>query len=228
MNSKEWKNKLDFLLNKYKIYKINNYSLFMEALTHTSYSNENKLNYNYERLEFLGDSVLNWMITSYLYDHLPNSDEGEMTITKSNMVKEETLYKACLKIKLNKLLFLGNGIKREDVPISVLADAFEAFLGAVALDQGINKTFNILNDTIIKYYNDNKIHISKDYKSKFQETIQSRTVATPKYVHNEQGELKKSILKVGELIYGEGVAKSFKEADQLAAKNALDKEAQQK
>lgn len=225
MNSNQWKDKLDFLLNKFKIYKVNNYSIYLEALTHTSYSNEKNLNYNYERLEFLGDSAINWMIANYLYQNFPKTNEGDMSIAKASMVKGETLSKACLDIKLDKLLYLGNGIDKDNIPTSLLENAFEAFIGAIALDQGINKIINILNVTIIKYYNNNNINVSKDYKSRFQESVQSRTLEAPRYIHEDNGEFKKSILVVGDLVYGEGIGKNFKEADQLAAKNALKKEA---
>ena len=228
MKQNIWRNNLLKVLTNLNIPHPKNYSLYMEALTHSSYANENGLKYNYERLEFLGDAAIEWVIVNYLYGkNNPKLSEGEMSIRKSNVVKQETLVKACKEIELFNLMFLGKSINEENIPDKIYEDIFEAFVGAVAQDQGIKKVSILLNKTIIKYYEKDLLLLDKDFKTKFQECIQASNIYKPLYEHID-GKMKICRLYCvdtngNKLLYGEGKAKKFKDADQLAAKEALKK-----
>ena len=136
-------------------YKFNNKEYILEALTHSSYSNENK-NYKFnERLEFLGDSVLSIVISDYLYKKETELPEGELTKLRANIVCEESLSEAAINIKLGQFMLLGKGEEatggRER--ISILADAFEAVIAAIYLDGGLRASakfiLTYLKDIII-------------------------------------------------------------------------------
>ena len=136
-------------------YRFNNKEYILEALTHSSYSNENK-NYNFnERLEFLGDSILSIVISDYLYKKETELPEGELTKLRANIVCEESLSEAAINIKLGQFMLLGKGEEatggRER--ISILADAFEAVIAAIYLDGGLRASakfiLTYLKDIII-------------------------------------------------------------------------------
>lgn len=210
-------------------YKFNNKEYILEALTHSSYSNENK-NYNFnERLEFLGDSVLSIVISDYLFNNEMNLPEGELTKLRANIVCEESLSEVASKINLGEHMLLGKGEEatggRER--ISILADAFEAVIAAIYLDGGLEyaKKFilNYMEDII---FNSRKGKIFRDYKTHLQEVLQSRGENNIWYkLMNEKGpdHNKRFVMQVGinEVVLGTGEGKSKKEAEQLAAKKAL-------
>lgn len=227
MKQNIWRNNLLTVLKDINIENPKSYSIFMEALTHASYSNENGLRYNYERLEFLGDAAIEWVVVNYLYSRKPNMSEGEMSIKKANIVKQETLVKACKETKLDKLMFLGKSIREKNIPDKIYEDIFESFVGAIAQDQGIKKVSILLNKTIIKYYESDLLITDKDFKTRFQELVQASKDYRPIYKHTD-GKIKISKLYCvdtngNEFLYGEGRASNFKQADQLAAKQALEK-----
>ncbi len=225
MNQKEWRDSLLKILKNFGINNPKTFSIYMEALTHPSYANENGLKYCYERLEFLGDAAIQWIIVNYLYGKKPEMDVGNMSTIKSNVVKKETLANACKQINLNKLILIGKG---NIISERICEDVFEAFIGAIAQDQGIKKVSQILNKTIIKSYEMNEIDISKDYKTRFQEEIQASNIFKPIYEHIDKGKQKYTKLYCvdtngNKLLFGEGQATDFKSADKLAAKQALEK-----
>lgn len=158
-------------------YTFENKSYILEALTHSSYSNENK-NYKFnERLEFLGDSVLSIIISDYLFKTEKELPEGELTKLRANIVCEESLSEVASQINLGNFLLLGKGEEatggRER--ISILADALEAVIAAVYLDGGIKEA----RDFIFKYMqeiieNSIKGKIFRDYKTYLQEVLQSK------------------------------------------------------
>lgn len=210
-------------------YKFNNKEYILEALTHSSYSNENK-NYNFnERLEFLGDSVLSIVISDYLFNSETNLPEGELTKLRANIVCEESLSEVATKIKLGEHMLLGKGEEatggRER--ISILADAFEAIIAAIYLDGGLENAkkfiLSYMEDIIL---NSRKGKIFRDYKTHLQEVLQSRGENNIWYkLMNEKGpdHNKRFVMQVGinEVVLGTGEGKSKKEAEQLAAKKAL-------
>ena len=113
------------------------YSLYVEALTHPSYANDHHLSYNYERLEFLGDSVISLIVAQFLYLNFPNAKVGELSKTRTMMVQSKAEALVANKIQLIKYLNIGNSLKNVKDYTKILEDAYEALIGAIYLDQGI-------------------------------------------------------------------------------------------
>ena len=212
-------------------YEFKNKEYILEALTHSSYSNENK-NYPFnERLEFLGDSVLSIVISDYLFKKETKLPEGELTKIRANIVCEESLSEVSKNIHLGKYMLLGKGEEatggRER--ISILADALEAVIAAIYLDGGIKcaREFILTNMEII--INDSiKGKIFRDYKTCLQEVLQSNGENNIWYkLIEEKGpdHNKRFVMEVGinDTVLGVGEGKSKKDAEQVAAKCALDK-----
>lgn len=216
---------LKIFLKKLNIFHPKNLSIYIEALTHKTYANEHNLNYNYERLEFLGDSAINWVVTNFLYKS-DKSNEGSLSLTRSNLVKKQTLASCCRQIGLNKFILFGNGAKNNISNESIYEDVFEAFMGAIAQDQGIKKVIQIIQSTLIKNYHSNiEKFTNKDYKTQLQEILQAKGINLPEYtkITTNYSKLKKVKVVFNGCTYGEGEGNSFNEAEQNAAKNALDK-----
>ena len=206
-------------------YTFENKSYILEALTHSSYSNENK-NYKFnERLEFLGDSVLSIIISDYLFKTEKELPEGELTKLRANIVCEESLSEVASQINLGNFLLLGKGEEatggRER--ISILADALEAVIAAVYLDGGIKEA----RDFIFKYMQEIiENSIFRDYKTYLQEVLQSKGEHNIWYkLIDEKGpdHNKRFVMEVGinDTVLGVGEGKSKKDAEQVAAKAAL-------
>jgi ribonuclease-3 len=210
-------------------YKFKNKDYILEALTHSSYSNENKRFEFNERLEFLGDSVLSIVISDYLFKEEKKLPEGELTKLRANIVCEESLSEVANDIKLGEHMLLGKGEEATGgrQRISILADAFEAVIAAIYLDGGIEnaKIF------ILKYMegiidDSRKGNIFRDYKTHLQEILQGKGENNIWYrLIEEKGpdHNKRFVMQVGlnEDVLGVGEGKSKKEAEQLAAKLAL-------
>jgi len=212
-------------------YRFKSIELLNESITHSSYANENKkknLRYN-ERLEFLGDSVLSIVISEYLFKRLPTVQEGDLTKIRASIVCEPSLSRSSQNMNIGKYLLLGKGEEatggRERV--SILADTFEAIIGAIYLDGGFEAArkfiLHNLNHTIEEAING---RVFQDYKTHLQEIIQSENVDKVTYeVVAEEGPDHNKIfhvhVKTGNKIVGKGSGKSKKEAEQNAAKEAL-------
>lgn len=207
----------------------NDLALFETAFTHTSYCNENKECESYERLEFLGDKVLDFIVSEYLYinRHL---FEGEMTKIRAAHVCEDALAEYSLNSHFDEYLKLGRGeeLTGGRGKKAILADCFEAFIGALYLDQGIDKTKEFVQNTVIRSINKNE-ELFNDYKSKLQELVQTSKKSLEYVVIRETGpshdkEFEVNVI-VENIIYGTGIGKTKKEAEQNAAKDALSKKA---
>jgi ribonuclease-3 len=112
-------------------------SLYVQAFTHVSYSTQHKNNINYERLEFLGDAVLDKLISAFLYREYPDMTSGELSTTHSLMTKGKTLTIAAERLGFKDLIIIGGTMRsNDDISPRILEDVFEAFIGAVFLDQG--------------------------------------------------------------------------------------------
>ena len=207
-----------------------NLNLLNLALSHRSYVNENKAgDQNNERLEFLGDSVLGLIITEYLYLHYPELNEGELARIKSFVVSEDTLSKVSKLIDLQNYILIGKGeeVSGGRTKKTILADAFEAFLGGFYLDaNNMSKVRNFILKhfkTEIELVINNKHE--KDYKTLLQEYVQKKFKVCPVYVlKNENGpEHDKTFtmeVKLKDKVIGYGDGKSKKEAEKDAAKHA--------
>jgi len=208
-----------------------NKDLLMQAFAHRSYLNENpnfKLDHN-ERLEFLGDAVMELIVTEHLYKDYPDKPEGELTNWRAALVNAKMLTQVAEEIGFNDFLLLSKGEAKETgkARAYILANTFEALLGALYLDQGYSATDNFLKKYLLpRLAMVIKTGSYKDSKSKFQEEAQDKEGITPSYkVLKESGpdHEKQFIVGVflGEKIIAEGDGSSKQEAEESAAKNAL-------
>jgi len=209
----------------------NDKKILKQAFTHRSYLNETKekLSSN-ERLEFLGDAVLELLISEYLFKKFPGYEEGALTNLRSSIVRTEALAKASLNLGFDKKLLLskgeetGSGRKNP----SILADVFESFLGALYLDLGLESARQFVYDKLFTYLPDiikNKLYL--DAKSYLQEKVQERKKVSPEYrVLKAEGPDHKKTFTVGVYVsgkkIGEGSGTSKQEAEERAAKFALE------
>lgn len=158
-------------------------SLYVDAFTHPTYANDKKIKSNFQRLEFLGDAIISMQVAEHLYNRYQNKNEGEMTRDKILMIQSRTFVKAAKDIGIVNLLRLSESItKNSNNYDKVYEDAFEAFVGAVYLDQGVTKVKKVLKNTIIHYFETNALNVFKDYKSALQKITQSQFQQAPKYV----------------------------------------------
>lgn len=210
--------------------KINDQILFEESLTHRSYLNESKIKVNSnERLEFLGDSILSLVVSTYLFKNYPDYNEGKLTNLRSLLVNTKTLAEIALEYDLGSRLRLSKGEEESGgrKNQSLLADALEAFIGALFLDQGIEEAGKFIETAVIPrteaFIEKNML---KDPKSLLQEYIQSKKQGSPLYkVLVEDGPAHARIFTVGvyvgEKLIGQGLGKSKQEAEEKSAEKAL-------
>ena len=212
--------------------KFKKHDLLLQALTHRSYINENPkwhLDHN-ERLEFLGDAVLELVVTEYLYNKYPNP-EGDLTNWRAALVNAIMMAKVSAKIDLNEYLLLSRG-ESKDVGRArqyILANALEAVIGAIYLDQGYEVASGFISRFIVEELPkilEEKAY--KDYKSLFQEKAQDEAGITPTYeVMKEWGPDHAKNFRIGVFLekdlIGEGEGPSKQDAQQEAAKDALEK-----
>lgn len=225
-------NELDF--QKIIDYKFNNNEFLRKALTHSSYVNEDKLlghGFNNERLEFLGDAIFDAIISEYLFNKLNTVKEGELTKMRAAIVCERSLADCGSKISIGQYLMLGKGEENTGGRNrgSILADAMEAVIGAIYLDGGWNEAKNFVLRIFASTIEDalsGKLHM--DYKTDIQEMLQSRGEADISYViDREEGPDHDKTFYInlyynGHVI-GSGSGRSKKEAEQNAAKQALER-----
>ncbi|MGA2192385.1 MAG: ribonuclease III [Nitrospirota bacterium] len=206
-------------------------SLLIQSLTHKSYANENRLgNGHNERLEFLGDTVLDFIISDLIMKICPDSPEGEMSKLRAVVVSEANLSKVARELMLGNYLLLGKGEEQTGgrEKSSLLANTLEAIIAAIYIDAGLEQAYNFIRDN---FESDVKslaaVGLTFDYKTELQETCQSMFGALPKYtVVGETGPDHQKVFEVeiealGRVL-GKGTGKSKKEAEQMAAKMALD------
>lgn len=209
-------------------YEFKNKKFITEALTHSSYANENRLEKykNNERLEFLGDAVLEVVVSEKLFLTNEKMPEGELTKLRASIVCEKSLAFCARKINLGEFLLLGKG---EDVSggrnrDSVISDAFEAVIGAMYLDGGIEIARNFILENVTKQAEENTVF--QDSKTKLQEIIQLESGKELTYILKETtGPDHNKIFKIDAVVegkvLGQGVGHSKKEAEQKAAFNAI-------
>lgn len=216
------------ILEKLNI-KPNDLNLFQTAFTHTSYCNEVKNVDSYERLEFLGDKVIDFVVSEYLYKS-KNIEEGEMTKIRASHVCEDALSEYALNCEFDKYIRLGKGEENTGGRLkkAILADVFEAFIGALYIDQGIDMVKGFINNTVIDSINKNE-ELFNDYKSLLQEMVQTNKKSLDYIVVKETGPAHNKNFEVNviveNIVYGKGIGKTKKEAEQMAAKDALLKKA---
>ena len=209
-------------------YKFKNINLLKTALTHTSYAFENKV-YSNERVEYLGDSILEFVSSKYLFLNYNNLSEGEMTKVRASAVCEENLYKIALKNNFSDFLYLGKSEKSScNKKASILADSVEAVIAAIYLDSGLEEAERFIIDNIKEEIEFASKNVGmKDYKTHLQEKLQENGDVLIKYnIINEDGPDHDKIFTAEVLCnnkkIAEGKGKSKKSAEMDAAKKALE------
>jgi len=211
-------------------YSFTNKSLLKEALTHSSYANEvHKKEKSYERLEFLGDSILGFIIAEHLFKHNKGMEEGELTKFRSSLVCEKSLSAYARKLKLNENVVLGKGehqLKGYDRP-SILCDVFEAVLAAIYIDGGMEQAKDFIKRVMGEDLAAKKPKAFKDYKTILQEVVQRNPEEKIEYIlisesgpdHNKHFV---SEVHLNSNVISRGGGGSKKEAEQQAARKALE------
>ena len=211
-------------LNRWNI-KIKNEKLYETALSHASFVNEHNKKNDYERLEFLGDAVLELVISDYLYKN-ELKKEGEMTKIRASYVCENALYEYMKDLDLIKYIKVGHG-EVGDIKKAIVADIFESIMGAIYLEEGFLKVKEVILDIIVPYIENPNVVFFLDYKSTLQEALQTDKRSFIYETINEEGPAHDRrftvVVKIDNVIYGKGIASSKKEAAQMAAKEALEK-----
>ncbi|MBC5635930.1 MULTISPECIES: ribonuclease III [Ornithinibacillus] len=208
-----------------------NIDVIRQAFTHSSYVNEHRdINTSdNERLEFLGDAVLELGVSQYLYRKYPQMPEGEMTKLRAAIVCEPSLETFARSLNFGDHILLGKGEEMtggRNRP-ALLADVFEAFLGALYLDKGFDTALHFLEKHVFPKIDTGAFSHGMDYKSKLQEIVQQDKNQTIEYqIIEEKGPSHNkefvAELRINDKVLGSGIGRTKKEAEQRAAKNALD------
>jgi ribonuclease-3 len=218
-------------LEKLISYTIKHRGYFLQAVTHRSYLQfiQNPELKSNERLEFLGDSILNLIVAEYLYREFQSLPEGDLTKLRSRLVSGAALYQHAMNIRLDRFLMLStsadNALKRGSA--TLLADAYEALIAAIYLDGGMDAARDFIYRHIITHTRRDEMMLSdKNYKSMLLEFVQSKKIASPRYVTvSEEGPNHDRTFSVEVMVsnvsQGGGSGRSKKEAEQNAAREAL-------
>ncbi|MEG0452626.1 MAG: ribonuclease III [Coprobacillus sp.] len=208
-----------------------NIGLYKEAFTHASYANEMHHDQkDYERLEFMGDAVLQLYVSEFIFKLFPDVPEGTLTTLRSKLVREESLARFSRQLGLGQLIYLGVGEEKSGGRDreSVLANIFESFIGALYLDCGKEEVIKILEQTIYLHVDDLNYDDITDYKTTLQELIQADQRKTVTYELLESTGPSNApqftiAVMMDEMRLGIGKGTSKKRAEQQAAKDALNK-----
>ena len=203
-------------------------SLYKNDFSHSSYVNEHKVKNDYERLEFLGDAVLDLIVADYLYTHYKET-EGEMTKVRASYVCENANYCYATGLGLSKYILVGHGEQKEggNLKKAIVADIFEASMGAIYIDLGFSTVRNVILKVVVPYIENPNVTFFSDYKSSLQEYVQTEQKSLEYKLVNEEGPAHDKRFTVDvvidSIVYGTGIGTSKKEAEQEAAKVALNK-----
>ncbi len=212
-------------------YSFKDRALLRTALTHSSYANERHGGdcQSYERLEFLGDSILGLITAEFLYAHEPRLPEGRMTKLRAELVCESSLYRVALKLELGKHMRLGRGEEHtggRQRP-SILADMVEAIIAAMYLDSGMEQSRRFVLEMILKDAPIDESHTNADYKTRLQELVQRKSDQHISYTMTgesgpDHNKLFSFSVSINGVPAGEGSGRTKKEAEQMAAMKALE------
>ena len=221
---------IELLLKQLKLkIKEKDVELFDIAITHSSYNADAKTkHHDYERIEFLGDSILGAIVSELAFKSHKEMKQGELTKLKSALVSTHSLANFARELHFDEYIKVGNSFSRDIKSCdNILEDVFEAFIGAMYLDQGINKVKSFIDDNVIPIIESDELDFFNDYKSKLQEYLQTDKRSLEYVILNEEGPAHNktftAVVKIDNIVYGKGVAHSKKEAEQEAAKDALRK-----
>lgn len=213
-------------------YNFRDNSIFIQAMTHSSYSYETsgRVSGSNEVLEFLGDAVLNLSVTSYLIDHFPDRNEGDLSKMRAELVNERTLAQIAKHIGLDGRLLIGKSAKvsSHEIPHSILADGVEALIGAVFRDGGYQAASDLVVRLLTPFLIDGAFERGTDYKTRLQEYSQKAYKVLPHYrLEGAMGpdhlRLFESSVWIGNEKMGEGQGRSIKASEQEAARRVLER-----
>ncbi|EHT60168.1 ribonuclease III [Staphylococcus aureus subsp. aureus CIG1233] len=206
-----------------------NIDLYQQAFSHSSFINDfnmNRLDHN-ERLEFLGDAVLELTVSRYLFDKHPNLPEGNLTKMRATIVCEPSLVIFANKIGFNEMILLGKGEEKTGgrTRPSLISDAFEAFIGALYLDQGLDIVWKFAEKVIFPHVEQNELLGVVDFKTQFQEYVHQQNKGDVTYnLIKEEGPAHHRLFTSEVILQGEAIAegkgKTKKESEQRAAESA--------
>jgi len=212
-------------------YTFQNKQLLKQALTHTSYAYENNRS-SYEKLEFLGDSILEFITSKYIYKHYEQLKEGEMTKVRATVVCEESLYQIAKKHNFSDFLYIGKSEQRNhgNTRPAILADCVEAVIAAIYFDTGLEAAERFIIENLKEEIEKATHHVgSKDHKTVLQEVLQAHGEVTIEYIvigetgpdHDKTFEVE---VRCNEKVLATGKGKTKKAAAMEAAKKALEKQ----
>ncbi len=202
-----------------------NYSLYLEAFTTSSYANDKRLPYNYEKLELLGDSIITFVVTQYLFDKFKNLSVGELSEYRRTIVQSKSEILTAKKLKLEDCLYIGRSFESNHSKDRFLEDTYESLIAAIYLDAGFIKAKEVVINTLLKDFNFKNISDDlTDYKTKFQELMRkfSKKSIQYKVVQDIPNNFKVELWS-DKICYGKGSGKKIKEAEQNAAKEGVKK-----
>jgi ribonuclease-3 len=210
---------------------IKNKSFYIQALMHRSFLEElEEEDVSNERLEYLGDAVLNLVVADFLFSNFPSEDEGFLTKTRARLVNRNALSNSAEKIGLSNFILIDQNLSNTFARASktVLSDAFEALIGAVYLDHGFELSKKFINRVLINQTPENEYLLDENYKSQLLEYAQANKFDIPNYVViQEEGPQHDRIftikVNVGKNLFGIGKGKNKKTAEQNAARAVLEK-----
>ncbi len=203
-----------------------------EAFTHLSYVHEARKKdvHSYERLEFLGDSVLGQVVANYIFKKGPDIAPGEMTLLRSKVVNKDFLSMISKKLKFKDYIKTGKGESNSELSKSIYEDVFESFIGALYIGMGYDEAKRVIEEYICSKIDSIDLNNLKDYKTKLQEFLQAESGKSVEYIVTNsvrEGERKEMLFEIEAVfegnVYGKGKGKSKKEAEQKAAKEAFEK-----
>lgn len=209
-------------------YTFKNIELLNEALTHTSYANENNVNSN-EKLEFFGDAILEFVSSKYLYANFPELSEGELTKTRAAVVCEDSLYEVAKRLNVNEYIKVGHSELNNDGnnKPAILADSIEAIIAAIYFDGGLEEAEKFIIENLKGSIEEASKHVgAKDYKTVLQEKLQENGEVKIEYkIINEEGPAHDKVFTaqvlLNDKVLAEGKGKSKKLAEMDAARIAL-------
>ena len=202
---------------------------YVLAFTHPSYNGlAGTRHVDYERLEFLGDSLIGFIVSKLCFKYHPEMSQGDLSVLKAQFIKSESEASYCVKLGLDKFIKVGPSLSAKIIDSkNVLEDVFESFIGAIYLDLGYDSVKKFIYEHIIPIIEDKTIDFFDDYKSVLQELVQTDRKSLEYVVINEEGPAHDKQftveVKIDNIVYGTGCAHSKKEAEQQAAHDALKK-----
>lgn len=213
---------MESILKKLGVTETENIVLYYEAITHPSFSNEKKFKKTYQRLEFLGDAVLDLLVSNYLYDMKPSLAEGKMSLLKASVVNKTTLAKFSIQIGLDKELRQGNSIDNLDKNEKILSDVFEAFIAALYIDSQDAGLETLLKETVIAEIDKKAGKDVRNPKTALQEYLQAEGLSLM-YDTKWNNNVYQSVVYRDNIKFGVGRGRTKKMAEVNAAKGALRK-----